>query len=332
MSSELPPAVHGRKPANSLSRLARIATLLVMVAILIGAAWILFSYLRALSFADIVRAIEEQPRERIFIALALTAVSFLSLATYDIFAARIVAPGRVKISLAAFAGAAANAVSNTVGFHAVTANAVRYRLYRSAALGMEDVARIVSLSWLALGLGSLTVLIIAALADPAALGLPWALRNAVRIFALLLAAAMAGLVWWLSGGKRQLTLWRFTLTFPPAGIAAVQIFIGAIEMAAAIGCLYVLLPPDLAPPFAVFAVAYMGSIMAGIVSHAPGGIGVFEAAIISVLDVGARADLLVALLLYRLIYNILPFLVAAVALTAFELLDRRKANSTADKI
>jgi uncharacterized membrane protein YbhN (UPF0104 family) len=51
-----------------------------------------------------------------------------------------------------------------------------------------------------------------------------------------------------------------------------------------------------------------------VVSHAPGGLGVFEAGMTAILAGRGRPDLLAALLLYRLLYNLLPFALAVSAL------------------
>ncbi len=52
----------------------------------------------------------------------------------------------------------------------------------------------------------------------------------------------------------------------------------------------------------------------GVVSHAPGGIGVFEASMTAILAGRGRPDLLAALLLFRLLYNLLPFALAVLVL------------------
>ena len=105
--------------------------------------------------------------------------------------------------------------------------------------------------------------------------------------------------------------------------------IGAVESAAAIGALYVLLPVDLTPPFSVFAVGCIAAVAMGVVAHAPGGIGVFEASVTALLGGAGRADLLAALLLYRAIYNLIPFALSAVALALIGSQRGKSLSSTA---
>ena len=94
--------------------------------------------------------------------------------------------------------------------------------------------------------------------------------------------------------------------------------IGALEMAAAIGALYVLMP-DISMSFPAFAVVYTGAVLLGIISHAPGGLGVFEATMLAIFHEQGRAEVMAGLLLYRVIYNFCPFLLATLALALEEL-------------
>jgi uncharacterized membrane protein YbhN (UPF0104 family) len=112
-------------------------------------------------------------------------------------------------------------------------------------------------------------------------------------------------------------------------VTLILMCLGGMEMTAAVLALHVLLPGDVAMPFAAFSVAYIGAVTLGIGSNTPGGIGVFEAAMIEILGGEPRADVLAALLLYRLIYNLLPFAIFTVALVWFELAHRR-VSSTVD--
>lgn len=76
--------------------------------------------------------------------------------------------------------------------------------------------------------------------------------------------------------------------------------------------LCVLMPADLVQSYPYFFVIYIGVIAFGIVSYAPGGLGVFEATLIAGLGAAGRPDVLAALVLYRWIYTVLPFLIAVV--------------------
>jgi phosphatidylglycerol lysyltransferase len=281
----------------------------VLLALVLAAAALDFVF-RDLSWSGLRAALTHQPPGRIAACLALTAASFACLALYDLVGVRVAAPGRVPARLALLAGATSAAIANTLGFHAVSGSAVRAHLYLPAGLSGAEVARVVSMSWLSLLAGNMTMLAGAELfqactgVDPA-----WHAALGVGLEALLLLC-----LWWLSRGAREVALGRFRLPLPPAPLAWCLMLLGAVESGTAIGALYVLLPADLAPPFDAFAVGCIAAVVLGVVAHVPGGLGVFEAGMTAILGGRGRPDLIAALLLYRLLYNLLPFALAAATL------------------
>lgn len=299
-----------------LPRTLRALSWLVSMLLLALAAWLLHRYLGAMRWRDVGTALRELPRAHVAGALAATATSFAMLAAFDVLAARSVAPARVPAGLAAFAGFAAHALSNTLGFHAVIGGAVRFRVYATAGLGTGDIARVVGLASLGVGLGYAVLGAAGLLLEPA-LAAGWG-----RPAGLLIVALLAGLLLWLAR-PRNLRLHRWSVTLPGSGGAALQMLVGGVEMSAAIGAMYLLLPPAIAPAPADFVPVYLAALLAGIVSHAPGGLGVFEAILLGAFPAEARADVLAGLLCYRLVYNLLPFGLAALALGLFEARRRR---------
>jgi phosphatidylglycerol lysyltransferase len=259
------------------------------------------------------------PAWRIAASAVAAAVSFTMLALFDVLAARTVVGDRVSAGQAAFAGAVTQGISNTLGFHAITGTALRYRIYAAAGIGAGDVARIVGVVGLGVALG-FVVVITGALCWQPAITHGWG-----RLPGALLLLMLAVLLIWLGPRPHRLAVGRWTLALPRAGVAAMQMLIGAMEMLAAISALYVLLPAASAPPFVDFLPIYVGAVLAGIFSHSPGGLGVFETIMLASFPAQARADLLAAMLCYRLTYSLLPFVLASIALGGFEWrLHRRK--------
>lgn len=291
--------------------IARWLSLLAAFSFLGIALMALVRELRPLSPTQIENAVAAVSGRDILISLGLTGVSFAMLGFYDLLATRLVAPMRVPAWLAWFAGVAANAVANTLGFHAVTGTAVRYHLYRAAGLGLPDVARVISLSWATLAFGFASIFAATLLLAPH-------VGPVARAGGLTLFIAMGVFLIWLGPGGRQFVWTGFSLSLPSWRLAGLQMAISAVEMGAAIGALYLLMPTDAIPHLLAFAAAYIGAVLLGIVSHAPGGIGVFEAVMLSLAGGHDRAGVLVALLLYRLFYNLLPFVLTTIALLVFE--------------
>jgi uncharacterized membrane protein YbhN (UPF0104 family) len=312
-----------RRRAGAFVR-RRGAVLMAVVALAVGACALAFA-LHGLGLDALLHAIARQPPHQVAASLALTALSFACLAGYDAVGIRLVAHGRVPTRLALLAGATASAIANTVGFHAMSGTAVRAHLYLPAGLRPAALARVVSMSWLSLVAGNATMLAAAELAQAAA---------ADRIGAHLgvgLALASALVLWlaWLGTDRREVVVRRWRMPMPSARLALLLVAIGAVESATAIGALYVLLPPDLAPPFGLFAAGCIAVVALGVAAHTPGGLGVFEAGMVALLAGGGRHDLLAALLLYRLVYNLLPFALALLALGGRAALRARRSATTA---
>ena len=302
-------------------RLWHVLSWLLSALLLALAAWLLHRYLGAMRWRDVALALHQLPRAHVVGAVALTALSFATLAAFDVLAARSVAPATASPRLAAFAGFAAHALSNTLGFHAFTGGAVRYRIYASAGLGAGDVGRIVGLASLGVGFGYAVLGAAGLLMEPA-IAAGWG-----RLAGGVIVALLAALLGWLAR-PRTLRLHRWSVALPGSSGAALQMAVGGVEMSAAIGAMYLLLPPAIAPAFADFVPLYLAALLAGIVSHAPGGLGVFEAILLGAFPAQARADVLAGLLCYRLIYNLLPFSVATLALGLFEARRRRRMHTS----
>ena len=267
---------------------------------------------------------------QIVFALLLTAVSFAAIASFDVLAVRAVAPGAISNGLAAVAGATSHAVSNLLGFGAVTAGVMRYRIYSTVGLDAADVLRIYANSSVTFWFGFIALLaaaLIIAPGDIIAL-LPLGIR-AETALGLGLAAALAFGVVWLGRAPPVLRIARWSLPLPRREIALGQIVAGSIDLAASAGVLFVLLPPEVTPAFPYFVVLYCGAILLGLASHAPGGFGVFEAAIIAALGHSMSAGVIAGLIIYRLVYYVVPFVVAATGLAVWESLRNKRRISVA---
>lgn len=271
-------------------------------------------------------AISATPWTAVGLTALFTAISFCAMSLYDVMAVRQIAPGKVRPPFAAMAGMVGYAVSNAIGFHVLVGGPVRYRLYSAVGLDAADVSRIVGISFLTFWLGLVALFSAAFLVDPVGVPLLDQLNPQVdRLIGAVILAALTGFVVWLSTGQRRLSLLGWAMPLPGGRSIFVQILVGAVDIASAAAALYVLLPPDIVSGFAVFLVIFVVAIIAGIVSHAPGGIGVLEATILIGLGAGQRSDVIAALVVFRLVYYVLPLGLAALALLGMEIWRARHA-------
>ncbi|QXI37316.1 bifunctional lysylphosphatidylglycerol flippase/synthetase MprF [Pseudomonas xantholysinigenes] len=266
------------------------------------------------------------PSHALLGAFLATAVGFVILLGYEWSASRYAAvhlPPRTLV----LGGFSAFAIGNAVGLSILSGGSVRYRLYARQGLGAAEVARMTVFASLSLGCALPPLAALATLSDlPAAataLRLPAPLLGGIAIAVLVAAAALVMGLYRRRLPEQPLAdnllvqFGRRTLRLPGARLTLLQLLITALDVAAAATVLYLLLPE--APPFGAFVLVYLLALAAGVLSHVPGGVGVFEAILLAAFanQLGA-APLAAALLLYRLIYVVLPLLVACVLLLANE--------------
>jgi phosphatidylglycerol lysyltransferase len=106
---------------------------------------------------------------------------------------------------------------------------------------------------------------------------------------------------------------------PSSGLVLVQIVVTMVDIVVAAGTLWLLLPAT-AVDFVSFVVIFSAALSLGVLSHTPGGIGVFDAAVLyAVGSHGSACAVAAALVIFRAIYFLLPFALATVLLAASEL-------------
>jgi len=259
-------------------------------------------------------------------AFLATVVGFIILLGYEWSASRY-AGVQLPLQTLAMGGFSAFAIGNAIGLSLLSGGSVRYRLYARQGVAAAEVARMTLFASLSLGCALPPLAALATLSNlsaaAAALHLPQALLAAIALAVLGLALLlMYGLY------RRRLPeqpladnllvrIGRRTLRLPGARLTFLQLLITALDVAAAATVLYLLLPD--APPFGAFLLVYLLALAAGVLSHVPGGVGVFEAVLLAAFaDQLGAAPLAAALLLYRLIYVVLPLLLACALLLASE--------------
>lgn len=290
----------------------RFRTLLqyALALLIMGAALVsLWQLLTTIALADLEAALRATTAAKIGLSLGAVVISFGCLALYEYFAADTVAPGRIPVQRALGVGAIAHAIANTVGFHVLVASAIRYQGYTRNGVTVVEIGRIVVLVGVFVGLGSVTTLCLTFLLAPAPL--PW-----MQPVGLLLAAVLTAMILFLP----VLSQWRHIhLPRLTRGRLLGLLPLGTLEMMAALFALFILLPDNGRLDFWHFVPAFVLAMVLGILSHSPGGLGVFEATLALTLPGGQTAAVLAALLLYRLLYNVLPFLLALTALAIWPL-------------
>lgn len=314
-------------PKTAFARIRETGIIGPIVGVLVAAAaaYVIYRISEDLDLYKITAAIRATPWSAIGWSMALTAVSFAAISLYDVIATHRVAPGRASPGLAALAGATGHAIASVVGSDVLVGGPVRYRIYAAAGLDAADVAKIVSINLVTFFLGMAAAVGGALILAPNGILILQRLGVAVDYsLGLALVAAVGAAVVWLWRSEREIPFGGWRLPLPNGVNALFQVAVGAIDIAAAAAALYVLLPADILPGLPAFLVLFIAAFALGTVSHVPAGLGVLEATIIISLGATNRPDVIAGLLVFRVIYFGLPFLLSCAAFAVFEAWRARK--------
>jgi phosphatidylglycerol lysyltransferase len=274
---------------------------------------------KTLDYHSITKTLGHLPSALLVRSVVATALSYLALAGRDAVALRYIG-AKVPGPLLWIGSVAGSALGNAVGFGVLTGGAVRYRVYGVAGINAVQVARLSVLTGAAFAFGLAVLsglgLTYAAAAISTALGTS---AVVVRGCGLALLAGGAMLIAWCHPNRTPLRLGRISIKSPGRSFLCMQLVLVGIDVAGAALALFVLLPP-VNIGFVAFLAVFTIALALGVIGHTPGGLGVFETAMVFALGsttVPPEATV-AALLAYRAIYFILPLLLSGALLAAFE--------------
>jgi phosphatidylglycerol lysyltransferase len=297
-----------------------------------AALWVLHLEFAHLHFHDVMAQIEALPAASIVAAIGLTLISYFVLTLYDALSLHYVERrlGYRRSALASFLG---YAVSQNVGLTLVSGAPIRFRLYSAWGLSSVEIAAVVAFNGLTFWLGLLTVggiaFTTAGGSVPTALHVPLA---SLRPMGVMFLALVLGYLVFCTWMRRPLRIGHWNLQPPPLRLALLQLAVSSADWTASASVLWALLPQDAGIAFPHFLAVYLLGQLLGMVSQVPGGIGVFETVVISLLPAGVDASALIgSLIVYRVIYYLAPLAVAVAILLAYELAQRRRQLFAASK-
>jgi phosphatidylglycerol lysyltransferase len=297
-----------------------IAALLLFAAALV----ILHRHAQAYRPSEVRRALRNLQAWQPFAALGLAAASYLLLTLYDMLALRHI--GRTlpyrRVALASFTG---YAFSHTLGFGSLIGASIRYRVYTPMGLAAGEVAETSAFVVVTFMTGLVAVFPLVALLDPSSLDTLGISRPAGIVIGTLGSLLMAGYValgWWI---ERPIRFFGYPLHLPRPQTAVAQILLSVADLSLVAAVLYACLPHALAVGYLHVLAVYVLAFVAGLISHVPGGLGVFDAVVLVGLSARLPADqILAGLLAFRVVYQLIPLVCAGILFGAVEALAARQ--------
>jgi len=278
--------------------------------------------LKGVDTGVILIALTEIPFHHIALAALCVIGAFCTLTFYDFFALRTIGKKHVPYRIAALSSFASYSIGHNIGATVFTGGAIRFRIYSDYGLTAIDVAKICFLSGLTFWLGNAFVLGVGMAWHPWAASAMDQLPPAInRLIALGVVAAIVAYFVWLAldPNRRELGQNGWKVVLPSARLTLLQILIGVVDLGFCATAMYLLMPAQPGIDFISLAVVFILATLLGFASHAPGSLGVFDAAMLVALPQFGREQLLATLVVFRILYFMIPFGIAISAMGTREL-------------
>lgn len=290
----------------------------LLIVVVAGAT--LFRLVRDIDLDEVVAALQAKSLREVVIAGGFVFAGYVTLTLYDFFALRTIGRDTVPYRIAALASFTSYTIGHNLGATVLTGGAIRFRIYSGWGLGIIDVAKIAFVTGLTFWLGNAFVLGFGMSYAPEAASAvnqlpPW-INRAIGLSGLTF---ILGYLIWLLPRPRVFGSSDWRIVLPGLRLTVVQIGIGVLDLSLGALAMYMLLPGHPSIDFITLLVVFVTATLLGFLSHAPGSLGVFEAAMLVGLPLFQKEGLLASLLIFRLLYFVFPLFLAALLLALREL-------------
>jgi uncharacterized membrane protein YbhN (UPF0104 family) len=297
-------------------------TAITFVALII-ALLLLYDRLRTVRLEELINHLKTLEPGRLFLIFASTGLSYWILTGFDWVALRFLRkpiPYR-QIAVAAFVG---YSLSKNLGLSWLTGGSLRYRFYSRFGITLTDVAKLMLFNTTTFLCGFFFWGGLSFLAFPFKSGPSVYLSDfTIRLIGIGLLALPSLYLTFSFLGWKTVSFRSRKGRIPPAKVVLLQMTLGVLDVFFTIWILYLFLPADSVALTSFFGIFFTGELLS-ILSHAPGGLGVFETVMFQMLkDFFPEVVLLYSLLLYRVIYFLVP-LAFGITLLVIDELNLRK--------
>ena len=291
----------------------------VGVAAVVFSLWFLYHEVRGISFGDVYDGLAAIPAHRYALSVLGAVVAYSAIAGYDHIA--LVHLGRkVSLLFVSLCSFTTYALSHNIGGSVLSGAVIRYRAYATKGLSGPEIGVLVAVCWFTfvlamIFLGSLLLVFLPDLANRFVGVLPVSVSAASGVVGL---AFVALYVFGSAVGLRPLKIGKVQLHYPRLSIVLAQLTVGPLEILAAAAILYFALPAEGNPGYLVVLGIFIVAFSVASMSHAPGGLGVFEYVALAGLSDMNKVGVLAALVVFRMAYLIVPLIVAMIVVIVFE--------------
>jgi hypothetical protein len=258
-------------------------------------------------------------------AILSTLVAYAALAWYDRIALLHLGIKNISWTFIGLCSFTTYALAHNIGASVVSGAMVRYRAYSTKGLSAAQIALLVGICSLTFALGVLLLGGFVLVADPTQMRRLGALLphvpaepDTARLIGFICLGLVAAYLVGSVLGLKPLVIGHLRIEYPHPGIAIRQLMASSGELLGAAGIIYFALPQHANPGYLVILGVFIASFSVALVSESPGGLGVFELLFIKAMPAIPHDKVLTALLVFRLLYLVLPLVFATVVVILFE--------------
>jgi phosphatidylglycerol lysyltransferase len=295
-------------------------------AFFVAAAVLIYRQVAGISADDFIASLAATGLAAVSTSIALTVCSYLCLAGTEWLSVRLLGHG-LTFRQAATVAVPAYALTNSVAFGLAAGAALRLQLYGRVGLSARQSAAVTMLSAAAVTLSAVVTVGLVMVAAPGAFSA--AVHGSAWSVAVLGAVLIAPAALWFVTFRRRSPAWLGGAR--PAGSLGRTRLLGLLaglgDWLFSSAALFALLPEPRLANYPTFMASYVAGVVVGAASGVPGGVGVFEAIVLTLSSVfGQVHETAAALLLYRCIYSLGPLGVFGVIAGMRRLLASRRTR------
>jgi len=289
------------------------------IAAVIISGFILYREFRRISFAEVADSLAAISVHNWILAVVATLCAYGALAWYDRIAIAHIGGKKISWLFISVCSFTTYALSHNIGASVLSGAVVRYRAYSTRGLTPQEIGLLIVFCSFTFALGTIIttgfVLILGPNIVSRLVEMPRWMSIAIGSVLLLLVAL------YILGSWRHFppVHWRrFHLQYPRLPIVGRQLLAGPIELCSAAAIIYFALPEAGNPGYLVVLGVFLASFTLALLSHAPGGLGVLEVTFLAAMPEMNPNDVLAALIVFRLLYLLIPFAISLVIVLLFE--------------
>lgn len=296
---------------------------LASLALFALAAGVLHHFLREHSYREILAQVRAMPMATIGLGAILTLASYLALCGYDMLALRFVGHS-LPYGRTALASFVSYAFSHNLGMTLLSSGSARFRLYSAWGVSATRITLIVLFCNVSFWVGFFSVGGLVLLVQPLPIPpLGWMPFSDTRSLGILALSVTGLLLTFSAVGPRTFRIHNWSVPLPSLRMLLAQIGVSSVDWMLAASVLFVLLPAELGLTYPhVLALFFVAQVVA-MASNVPGGIGVFEGIVLFFNPGADPATLMGCLVVYRVVYYLLPLGTAIVLLGVHEAVRNR---------